>query len=52
MRRLPLALALPALGLIAACPGDPEPTNPERLYLALLINETMVRLVPEEPEPF
>jgi hypothetical protein len=52
MRHLPLALTLPALGLIASCPSDPDPVNPERLYLALLINETMVQLVPEEPEPF
>ena len=40
--------------LLAACPGDDAPpdTNPERLWLALDGNETQVRLVPEEPEPF
>lgn len=40
---------------LAACPGDDAPPiteNPERLWLALDGNETQVRLVPEEPEPF
>jgi hypothetical protein len=48
------ALFLFAPALLAACPGDDAPptTNPERLWLSLDGNETMVRLVPQEPEPF
>jgi hypothetical protein len=46
-------LCLFAPALLAACPGDDAPPgNPDRLWLALDGNETMVRLVPEEPEPF
>ena len=48
------ALWFIAPALLAGCPGDDAPpaANPERLWLALDGNETMVRLVPEEPEPF
>ena len=51
MKRL-LWMFTPAF--LAACPGDDQPplTNPERLWLALDGNETQVRLVPREPEPF
>lgn len=38
--------------LLAACPGPDPEGNPPRLYLALDGSETMVRLVPEEPEPY
>jgi hypothetical protein len=49
MRRLtPLLAVLP----LAGCPGPDPDTNPPRLWLALNGNETMVRLVPEEPEPY
>lgn len=48
MRR---ALVLPFL--LAACGDDAPPaTNPPRLWLYLDGTETMVRLVPEEPDPF
>jgi hypothetical protein len=47
MRRFTLIL-LP----LAACSGPDPDTNPARLWLALNGNETMVRLVPEEPEPY
>lgn len=46
-------LLLFAPALLAACPGDDAPlANAERLWLALDGSETMVRLVPQEPEPF
>ncbi|MCB9562288.1 MAG: hypothetical protein H6708_17935 [Kofleriaceae bacterium] len=51
MRTLPLAI-LPLTVLLSACPDDPPAQNPPRLYLALLGGETMVQLVPEEPDPF
>ncbi len=50
MRRTPLLFA-PLL--LAACPQDPPPErNPARLWLALNGTETMVRLVPLEPDPY
>ena len=45
------SLAAVALTLaVTGCPDDPK--NPERLWLALRGSETMVQLVPAEPEPF
>jgi hypothetical protein len=46
-----LALVLAVAAFAAACPGS-EPDNPPRLWLALDGSQTMVRLVPYEPEPF
>lgn len=49
MRPLPILLA-PLL--LAACPGPDEVFNPPRLWLYLDGTETMVRLVPQEPQPY
>lgn len=40
--------------LLVACSDDAPPPaeNPPRLWLALDGTETMVRLIPVEPEPF
>ena len=49
-RHLPVLLAP---FVLAGCPGPDEPKNPARLWLALVgNNETVVQLVPEEPEPY
>jgi hypothetical protein len=52
LRRTALLIAMAPW--LAACPGDdaPPPANPARLWLALDRVETVVKLQPEEPEPF
>ena len=50
--RTTIPFAFIAVFGLAGCP-DPAPTgNPARLWLALDGSETMVRLVPEEPDPY
>lgn len=45
-----LALAA-AVTLLSGC-SDSADGNPPRLWLALLGGETMVQLVPNEPDPY
>ncbi len=37
--------------LVAGC-SDPSPSNPDKLWLALMGSERAVQLVPDEPDPF
>jgi hypothetical protein len=46
-----IALLLPLV--LAGCPDDdPGPKNPRQVWLALMGSETMVQLIPYEPDPF